>query len=431
MIKKIIKIFFTFFVFCFVSSASFAATEIHDTEIENVLTGLLNPLANAANIPSGRLKIHIIADDDFNAFVRSGEEVYIYTGLLKQIKSAGALQAVIAHELGHSIGGHLVQMADRMDAEMKRAMIVQALGIGLLVAGGDPSMGAGIMVGSGGLMQSGMLSFSRDEERMADDLGVDLMIRAGLNPNGFIDVFSQMQDTNEIAESKINPNNINHPLTAERLKNVKDKISKLDKKYEQNKVENINYELVRAKLIGYIDNFERIKTMYPNSDKSDAAIYARAIANMRGGNLDVAKVGVGTLISRYPNNPYFYELLGDIEYQYGHYYTSASAYEKSISLSNNAPQIQTALALVLTERKNPGDNDKAISLCKAAILLDAQPLPYWILARIYTDGKSDWALAEYYNLMGQKKQTEKYAKKAQSCLPKDSPEYIKSGDLLN
>ena len=53
--------------------------------------------------------------------------------------------AVVAHELGHTIGGHMAQLSERMDAEMKRTMLIQALGVGLMVAGGNPSLGAGVL----------------------------------------------------------------------------------------------------------------------------------------------------------------------------------------------------------------------------------------------------------------------------------------------
>ena len=410
------------------------ASLINDTETERVIGELVAPLARAANIPDGRMKIHIVNDEDFNAFVMGGEDIYVYTGLLKQIKTPNALQAVIAHELGHTLGGHMAQMSDRMNAEMKRTMLIQALGIGLMVAGGNPTLGAGVLAGSSGVAQQSMLAFTRDEERIADNMGVDLMVQAKQNPNGFVTVLEQMHDLTGVLESRINPNRINHPLTTERLNNVREQIAQIgdDKKWKTADV--AEYELVRAKLVGYLDTAQQVREKYPSHDKSDAAIYARAIANMRGGNLDGARVGTSTLISRNPNNPYFYELLGDIEYQFGHYDDSVSAYEKSLELTGNAPQIQTALALVLSERNKPGDNARAIEMCKRAILSEPAPLAYWVLARAYGDtdtGRNAWALAEYNKMIGKDAEAKSYAKRAQKKLKKNSPEYIKAGDILN
>lgn len=428
--KKIFVILFSLFI----TFNAKCATLINDTEIEKEITQIIMPIANAAKIPENRLKIYIVNDDSFNAFVRGGEDVFIYTGLLKQIKTPNALRAVVAHELGHTIGGHMVQISQRMHDEMVRTMIFQALGVGLMVAGGNPTAGVGVMAGATGIAQQSMLSFSRDEERMADDMAVDLMVSANQNPNGLIEVFEQMRDMNGEYESRVNPNRINHPLTSERLNNAKTKIStakKISPKKESDITkENKNYEILRAKLIGYLDTDKNVITKYPYSNKSDAAIYARAIANMRGGNLDMAKTGTQTLINHNPNNPYYYELLGDIEYQYGAYDDSIMAYEKSLKLTKNAPQIETALALVLSERNKPNDKSRAIELCKRVILIEPSPLAYWILARVTEAGESDWAMAEFYNMNGDKKNARKYAKSAQKKAKKGSPEYIKSGDIL-
>lgn len=423
------------FLLCAILSVpAYAVSLINDTETEKLLTELVSPLAGAADIPDGRLRVHIINSDDFNAFVMGGEDVYVYTGLLKQIKNPSALQAVIAHELGHTLGGHMTQMSSRMAAEMTRTMLIQALGIGLMAAGGDPSLGAGVLAGSGGVATQSMLAFTRDEERIADDMGVKLMLQAGLNPNGFIDVFRQMQEMTGVLESRINPNRINHPLTAERLNNVRAQIDRHDKSHlypnEPSDTQNAEYELVRAKLIGYLDSFDNVMTRYPNSDTSDAALYARAIARMGIGNLDSARVGTNTLISRNPDNPYYYELLGDIEYQMGNYDASVRAYENALARDDNAPQIETALGLVLTERRADGDTDRAIELCKRAILAAPAPLTYWVLARAYDDGRADWARAEYYHMLGDTDNARKYARRAQKSLDPKSPEYIKAGDIL-
>ncbi|MBO5705053.1 MAG: hypothetical protein J6R99_03490, partial [Alphaproteobacteria bacterium] len=226
-------------------------------------------------------------------------------------------------------------------------------------------------------------------------------------------------------------------LTAERLANVKMRIEQIAPNYFADTVlgqtRAANYDLVRAKLIGYLEPAKTVLEKYPYSNKSDAALYARAIANMRGGNLDGAKMGSQTLVSRHPKNPYFYELLGDIEYQFGHYDDSVDAYEHALALTNNAPQIETALALVLTERNKPGDASRAIELCKRALLAQPAPLTYWVLARAYGDedaGRNAWAMAEYYNMLSRTDEAQKYAKTARKKLKKTDPEYIKAGDLL-
>lgn len=430
------KIFVFLLLFLIVLPAR-AVNLINDTEIENYLAEIITPIARAAEIEPDRLKIYIVRDDGFNAFVRGGEDVFIYTGLLTRIKTPAALQAVVAHELGHTIGGHMAQMSDRMSAELKRAMLFQALGVGLMVAGGNPSLGMGVMAGAGGVSQQSMLAFSRDEERIADNLGLDLMLRAGANPEGFVTVFQQMNDISGEIENRINPNRINHPLTSERLNNIREQIAQKKLTYAGNKSRDAKWAtahaLMRAKLTGYLGNTGTVRTLYPNSDKSDAAIYARAIASMQAGNLETARIGTQTLISRHPHSPYFYELLGDIEYQFGHYDDSVAAYEQALKKIDNAPQIQTALALVLTERNKPDDKNRALGLTRATVLKSPTPMAYWVMARAFgeNDGRADWAMAEFYNLQGNTKSARKLAKAARKKLQKDTPEYIKAGDLLN
>lgn len=414
------------------------ATLIYDTETENLLRELVLPLSRAAKIPDKHMQIHIINDTDFNAFVRGGQDIYVYTGLLTQIKTPSAFQAVIAHELGHVLGGHISQMSNRISAESARTMLIQALGIGLMVAGGDPSLGAGVLAGSSGVAQQSMLAFTRDEERIADNMGLSLMAESGTDVGGFVTVLEQMRDITGAAESRINPNRINHPLTSERLNNIKTQISQLSDYSPSSAQEtsryNMEYELVRAKLIGYLEPVSRVFERYPYSDKSDSAIYARAIVNMRTGNYSIAATGTQTLLKRQPKNAYFYELMGDIEYKTGNYESSISAYEKSLSLLKSAPQIETALALVLTARNNHGDMARAIELAKRSLLKSPAPLTYWVLARAYADsdnGLQEWAFAEYYNMLGNTDLAHDYATRAQQKLPKTAPEYLKCSDILS
>ncbi|MBD5391800.1 M48 family metalloprotease [bacterium] len=427
--RKIIAAFLM--IFCI--TAAPAVTFINDTETENLLAEIIAPIATAADIEPSRVTVHIVHDDDFNAFVMGGTDVYIYTGLLTRVKNPASVMAVVAHEMGHTIGGHITQMSARASAEMRRSLLIQALGIGLMAASGEPSLGAGVLAGAGGIANAGMMSFSRDEERIADNLGLDLMRRAGYDPVAFVDVFEQMRDITGAMESRINPNRVNHPLTSERLQNVREYIAVHPGNYKSvNNDMSARYDLMRAKLIGYLHTPSNIDDTYPQKDKSTAAIYARTIAAMRAGNWIDAAAGARTLATRDAKNPYYQELLGDILFGAGDYDGAVVAYDAALRVAPSAPQIQTALALTLTARGRDGDAARALDLCRRANLTRPAPLVYWVMARAYgDDGRGLWAMAEYYNAMGNEKMARTYARRAQKKLPHDAPEFIKSGDILN
>jgi predicted Zn-dependent protease len=426
------KIILMLFCLCFCPGL-FAATEIRDTEIETAVRGAIKPLADAADIPAERLKIRIIGDSAFNAFVAGGTDIFINTGLLIKIDSFAQLQAVVAHEIGHAMLGHIVQMQAKIRAETARTIAMQALGIGLIAL--NPGAAIGVMAASGGMAGASMLAFTRDEERAADDYAVKLMRRADIDPAALIEVFQKMQTMN--SQSNVNPNDISHPLTDERIRNLKvhspqstvsSQQSKGSRDLADQRLRTADLKLIQAKLIGYLEP-SRVKTLYPDSDKSDPALYARAIARMRGGDFGLAKTGTMTLISRHGKNPYFYELLGDIEFQSGNYGGSADAYEKSLkNLAGGKNQIEVALALALTGRNEPGDRARAAELCRRALLADPVPLAYWVLARA-DPAAADYYLAEYHYLSGDLMRAKQHASAALKKLKSDSPEYLKARDI--
>jgi len=418
------------------AGASRPRSIIQDTEVQSIVQELVEPLARAAGMPAGRLRIHIVRDDNFNAFVMAGEDIYIYTGLIASVESPLAFQAVIAHELGHMMGGHIAQLSARIRSETVRSMIIQALGVGMMVAGGNPSAGMGVVAGGQGVARAGILAFSRDEERLADNHAIDIMVGAGLDPNGLVMILQQMNDMHGAAESMTSQYRVAHPFTSERLQHARERIAQMETRRwpPTDKELQERFNLARAKVVGYLAPLERIATIYPSRDTSNPAIYARAIASMRAGNLADARLGALTLIGRAPANPFFYEFLGDIEYRFGNYDDSIRAYDKSLELRRDSPHIQTALALVLSERRKPGDADRAVEMAKRSLIAYPSPLAYWVLARAENirgnKGVADWAMAEFYNMNRNAARAREFARRARANLPKDSPEYIKAGELL-
>lgn len=417
-------------------------SEIRDTEVESVLYKLINPVATTSGLGDGRLKIHILNSSDFNAFVSTGEDVYLYTGLINTIKKPDELRAVIAHEIGHMQGGHYHILQNRMEKEMAGMVAMQVLGVAMMVAGGGSgaNLGAGLMLGSQSISNQNMLSFSRDEERLADDAALNTMKKLKISYQSLIDVLTSSRDSNLMSENRMNAYNIGHPLVEERIRNIKLWADK-NKYQSQNLSEkdNLNYARIRAKLAGYLLNDYSVQFMYPDSDKSIEACYAKSIMLMRNKSYDKALESASYLIAEYPDDPYFHELLGDIHYQMGDFSESISEYEKSIAelpKSVSPAQIQQSLALALIAKGGDENVNKAREYAKKILIYDKNAImAYWILAKIYENqnnyGVHYYYMAEYYNLAADKKRAKKFAQKALENLDKNSPEYLKSRDLIN
>ena len=93
------------FLLSFQIMPAFSGSLIRDSEIELVLQDSVLNMAREAGFPEG-IKIRIIIDPAYNAFVVGGETVFIHSGLLLTARSAEEILGVIAHEIGHLAAGH-------------------------------------------------------------------------------------------------------------------------------------------------------------------------------------------------------------------------------------------------------------------------------------------------------------------------------------
>lgn len=410
---------------------------IRDTEIEVVMQKLVEPIARAAKIPDGRLRVHIVHGNDLNAFVSSGEDIYIYAGTIMKIENPNAVQAIVAHELGHIIGGHYVNRMARIEKEMIGAIIMQSLGVALIAA--NPEMGTGVMMGAHGITRANLMSFSRDEERQADTLGLGLMKSARLPLGGFVEMMELLQSRSIHIEGSINTYGISHPTTTERLMNAREWISKHGGhggKLPDDLV--AEYAMVRAKLVGYLQSEKVVQDMYPTQTLPSK--YAHAISALRGDRLTKALQLTNELVASDPKNPYFHELVGDIQVRRGKYSEAVAAYQKALELLDiESAQISAAIAMALIERKGKGDAEEAVRIIKRALILGKAeaaktPFLYFVLARAYAakkkHGLSDWAMAEYNWIINKKPEAKKFAERAKRNLDGNSPEYQKVQDIL-
>ncbi len=77
-----------------------AVSLIRDTEIEDILHQDADPVFRAAGINPSAVQIHIIGDKEMNAFVSSGQQLFLFSGLIMETKTPNELIGVMAHETG-------------------------------------------------------------------------------------------------------------------------------------------------------------------------------------------------------------------------------------------------------------------------------------------------------------------------------------------
>lgn len=136
-----------------------------------------------AGIPTGHpytLKIYVYDDPMVNALAAPGGHVMVFTGLLKELDSAEELAGILAHELQHVLKKHPLK------GIMQRAGLAVVLG----TIFGDAGALAVVIREYGGKLAE--LSYSRDQEREADRLAVDLLVKANIDPTRFPEFFRRM-----------------------------------------------------------------------------------------------------------------------------------------------------------------------------------------------------------------------------------------------
>ena len=130
------------------------------------------------------LRIYIVRTPYFNASMAPNGMMQIWTGLLLRCNDEAQLAAIVGHEMGHYLRRHTVE---RWRDARDKAAVAAIVGLGLTAAGaGNASVLTDLA------LQASIFAFSRDQEREADDLGLELMVKAGYAPLAASEVWEQL-----------------------------------------------------------------------------------------------------------------------------------------------------------------------------------------------------------------------------------------------
>ena len=414
-----------------------AQSILRDAETEAFLRDISEPLVEAAGLEPGNVDIVLINDPSINAFVAGGQAVYIHSGLIDAADTANEVQGVIAHELGHITGGHIVRYGEGMKAASGITLLSLLAGIGAALAGAGEAAMAAMMMGQRAALGQ-FLAFTRVQESSADMAGAQYLSDAGISGRGSLSFFGKLQNREYrygYSQSDDAAFTRTHPLSGDRIATLRGVYEKdpawdapLNSEWES------EFARVKAKLKGYIAEPRYTLRDYPQTDQTLPARYARAYAYHKSAQVDRALSETESLLASAPDDPYFLELKGQVLLESGRPEEALEPLRKATELTLADPLISSMFghALIATEDKD--HFEEAEQVLRASVARDRyNPFAWYQLGMVYAARgdlpRARLASAEQQVMSRQYAMALRSAQAAEAGLPNGSPDWLRAQDV--
>ena len=424
--------------FCLLSLSAHALQArgfIRDAEIEATLQLIAQPIFVAAGLRPGSVRIVIVNDPSVNAFVNGRRTIFINTGMLTRLKTVPMIQSVIAHEVGHIVAGHSVTRAGGA------ASANSAMGIGLVIAAlaasaGGQDAAAALAAGSAQIANRRFLAHTRAEEAAADQASVRFMARAGIDPQGALDVLSLFRGQEILSETRRDPYATTHPQSSQRMNYLEGAVAS-NRKHAKPTSDQTTYWHRRmvAKFEGYLRNPRTILTRAKSETNTEIATYMKAIAYHRSSKSKDAHAHVDALLKARPKDPFYNELKGQFYLESGQLEPAIQYYRRALSLRPKESLLQAGLGRALLAQETAQGTKEAFDLLQKAKRAD--PLNPRILqdlavahARSGRPAHAALATAERFALVGRVKDAKLQAERALKGLPEGTPAWRQANDIV-
>ena len=406
---------------------------IRDTEIEEILHKDADPIFLAAGFDPNGVQIILIGSKELNAFA-APKVMAVFTGLILQTKNPNELQGVMAHEVGHLAAGHSFRSGEMSRAGMVPFILTMGLGV-LAALAGSGDAAAGLISSAPMFGTLGAIGYSREQESRADQAGATILEKAGLSGRGLAEFFDNFRYQEVFAEYRRYKYFIDHPLSSDRIEALQGRVAALP---HYNEVDSpaalAEHTIMKAKLDGFINPQVAI-VKYAEDDKAYPSRYARAIAYYQLKEPDKALKRVDALLQEQPDNPYLWELKGQILFEFGRAPEAEAVQRRSVALKPEAPLLHVNLGQTLIALDDKSKVNEGIAeLRKSLTQEDDNAVAWRLLAEGYDklgqDGLARLATAEYNFAIGNDKQAKLFAMRARDMLTKNTPEWRRATDIV-
>lgn len=412
-----------------------AQSILRDAETEALFSDMVAPLVEVSELDARDVEVVLINSSQINAFVAGGQRIFFYSGTIAAADTAVEIQGIMAHELGHITGGHIIRFDEGIKTATGITILSLILGAAAIAAGAGDA-GAGILAAGQQAATGKFLAFSRVQERSADSAGARYLSAAGITGRGSIDFFKKLQNYEfRLGIPQEDSYGRTHPLSGERVSLLRD-VYQADPAWDTPADPNIEerFQRVKAKLLGFTNEPAVTLRTFPESDQSIPARYARAYAWHKSAYPDRALLEVNNLLKDAPNDPYFLELHGQILLESGRPEEAIASLRKAVLLTNNQPLIASLFGHALIATEDETHFEEAQRVLKAAVAKDNRnPFAWYQLGVVYSQqgdtARAQLATAESALLQGNYGGAIRSSQIAMAGITENTPEWIRAQDI--
>jgi predicted Zn-dependent protease len=252
-----------------------------DRELEEYVQGVGMRLARVSHRPNLNYRYRVLNSSVPNAFALPGGYIVINRGLLVGLENEAEMAAVLGHETAHVTAKHSL-------AGYQRAMASNVLVAGVVLATGGTTGVQEISGITASLIENG---YSRDQEREADWLGIDYMVKAGYSPEGAVQLQEYFYRQLEGGKNPMWAEGLfrTHPFSKERLDNARARVAE---RYPDT-VKNPNYTLNGTIFLRKTARLREAQKAYDVSDQGDKLLKAKRYDEALAKYLEAARMEPG------------------------------------------------------------------------------------------------------------------------------------------
>ncbi len=310
--------------------------EHSDPLMRTYLEDLIYRLSETSEVRDRRFEFIILEDESINAFAAPGGIIGINLGMFLNTEKEGELASVMCHELAHLSQRHFARSQNKNSPLANALMILGSIAIA--AASRNPEA---IMIAPAAMQQMS-INYTRSNEKEADRIGFNNLVKAGFDPDDMSLIFQRMQDKYQREDSEQFSYLMTHPLPSERLTDMRVRADSLEKSSKTIYRDNIDFYFMqkRAEIWSENDNRKLIKK-YLKSSKSQnknislAGKYGLSLVYKKTKDYEESFSILRNLIKEIPNNLVLESSLMELHLAADNYYEAISLGKNILEIHND------------------------------------------------------------------------------------------------